>query len=213
MKQVKRYTIIGILFVLITGTLSHFLYDWSGANSIVGLFSPVNESIWEHMKLLFFPMLLYLPVMIFKFRELRSCIVSAFCFGILTGTLLIPISYYGYHAVLDKDIFILDISIFILSILVAFWLSYRFSISCALKSYTLLFVGLVVIFFLCFIVFTCYPPDFSLFEDPSRHSDNQSSIMARNLPAASVNPLKSTTAKSVVSTGMISPPASKGSRL
>lgn len=45
MNQIKQYTIIGILFVLTTGTLAHFLYDWTGNNTVVGLFTPVNESI------------------------------------------------------------------------------------------------------------------------------------------------------------------------
>ena len=49
MKLLKRYTMIGIVFVLITGSLAHFVYDWSGKNHIVGLFTPINESVWEHM--------------------------------------------------------------------------------------------------------------------------------------------------------------------
>lgn len=172
MKQLKQFTIIGIIFVLIAGSLAHFAYDWSRDNAIVGLFTPVNESIWEHMKLLFFPMLLYLLVMVIRFRENRLCIASAFCCGILAGTLLIPFLYYIYTAVLGKDLFILDIVIFVLSILAAFWISYRLSITCGQKGHTLLSVGLVAIFFLCFIYFTYHPPDLKLFEDPARHSSN-----------------------------------------
>lgn len=77
MKHLKHYTIIGIIFATIMGTLAHFLYDWSGKNRVVGLFTPVNESVWEHMKLLFFPMLLYTLLMIFKFRKQYPCISSA----------------------------------------------------------------------------------------------------------------------------------------
>ena len=113
MKHFKRYTILGILFVIITGTLSHFLYDWSGNNRIVGFFTPINESVWEHMKLLFFPMLLYSLFVIVKFQKKYPCIISALCFGILTGTLLIPLLYYAYTFVLGKNFFVLDISIFI----------------------------------------------------------------------------------------------------
>lgn len=96
MKQLKCFIIIGIVFVLIAGSLAHFLYDWTGRNDIVGLFTPINESIWEHMKLLFFPMLLYTLLMIFKFKDNRLCIASSFSFGILAGTFLIPILYYAY---------------------------------------------------------------------------------------------------------------------
>ncbi len=47
-----------ILFVIVLGTLMHFMYNWSGKHPFAGLIAPVNESVWEHMKLLFFPMLL-----------------------------------------------------------------------------------------------------------------------------------------------------------
>lgn len=100
MKQLKHYTINGILFVLVSGSLTHFFYEWSGHNPIVGLFTPVNESIWEHMKLLFFPMLAYSFFMVFKLKADYPCIRSALCFGILAGTLCIPILFYTYTALL-----------------------------------------------------------------------------------------------------------------
>lgn len=167
MEHLKRYTIIGIFFVLITGTLSHFLYDWSGNNYIVGFFTPVNESIWEHMKMLFFPMLLYSLFIIFKFKGTYTCITSSLCFGILTGTLLIPLFFYAYTSVLGKDSFILDIGIFILSIIIAFWLSYKLTLSCKLEPYTLLLCCLVCSLFICFILFTYHPPQTRIFENPT----------------------------------------------
>ncbi len=59
-KFYKRYVVIGFFVVGILGTLFHFVYDWSGQLWLVGLFVPVNESTWEHMKLLFIPMLIYI---------------------------------------------------------------------------------------------------------------------------------------------------------
>lgn len=167
MKYLKKYTIIGIIFVLITGTLAHFLYDWTGNNHIVGLFTPISESIWEHMKLLFFPMLTYSLIMILKFYSKYSCILSALCFGILVGTFLIPIFYYAYTSILSKNIFILDISIFVLSTVIAFWLSYKLTLSCRLESYTSLLCIMVCILFVCFLVFTYYHPNIAIFQDPT----------------------------------------------
>lgn len=167
MKLLKRYTIIGIIFVLITGTFAHFLYDWTGRNHIAGLFTPVNESIWEHMKLLFFPMLIYSCIMIFRFHRKYSCITSALSFGILMGTFLIPLFYYAYTSILGKNIFILDISTFILSIVIAFRLSYRLTLSCKLESYTSLLCILVCILFICFLVFTYHPPETTIFQNPA----------------------------------------------
>ena len=103
MKHLRHCTIIGIIFVMLTGTLSHFLYDWSGQNPVVGLFTPVNESIWEHMKLLFFPMLLYSLIMILKYRRQYPHIASALFFGLIAGTILIPAFYYAYTSVLGTN--------------------------------------------------------------------------------------------------------------
>lgn len=167
MNDLKRYTIIGIIFVLIVGTLAHFLYDWTGNNHIVGLFTPINESIWEHMKLLFLPMLIYALIMILKFHKKYSCIASALSFGILVGTLLIPVFYYAYTYILGKNIFILDICIFILSIVAAFWLSYKLTLSCKLESYTFLLCILVCILYICFLIFTYHTPNAAIFQDPT----------------------------------------------
>lgn len=168
MKHLKRYTIIGIIFVLIAGTLAHFLYDWSGNRYFVGLFTPINESIWEHMKLLFFPMLLYALFLILKFEKEYPCVTPALCFGIVTGTLLIPIFYYAYTAILGKNMFLLDIAVFIFSIVIAFLLAYRFTLSCKLEPYTVLLCCLVCVLFACFMIFTYHPPDMKLFEDPTK---------------------------------------------
>ena len=54
MKQsIPSWQIGGFVFEGALGTLLHFVFDWSGGNVAAALFSAVNESIWEHMKLLF----------------------------------------------------------------------------------------------------------------------------------------------------------------
>ena len=55
-RRLNIFLIIGAVFTIITGTLLHFVYEWSGESLLVGIFSPINESVWEHLKLLFFPM-------------------------------------------------------------------------------------------------------------------------------------------------------------
>ena len=57
----KQYFFREIIFMIIAmgaGTLFHFIYEWSGFHPLAGLFAPVNESTWEHLKMLFFPVLL-----------------------------------------------------------------------------------------------------------------------------------------------------------
>ena len=165
MKSFRRDSIIGIIFVLAAGSLAHFLYDWLGKNVVVGLFVPVNESVWEHMKLLFFPMLLYALWLIVQYKEQYPCVISSLCFGILTGTFLIPVLFYAYTGILGKDIFLLDIGTFILSTLAAFWLSYKLTRSCRAEPYTRLLCTMAGILLICFMWFTYHPPEAELFAD------------------------------------------------
>lgn len=167
MKHVRRCTIIGIIFVLATGTLSHFLYDWSGQNPVVGLFTPVNESIWDHMKLLFFPMLLYSLIVILKYRRQYPHIASALFFGILTGTILIPVFYYAYTSVLGTNYLALDIGVFILSIVISFWLTYKLTLSHRLENHTFVLGLAVGVLLLCFLWFTYHAPNTVIFQDPA----------------------------------------------
>lgn len=182
MKQIKHYIIIGIFFVIITGSLAHFLYDWSGNHYIVGLFVPINESIWEHMKLLFFPMLIYSAVMTFMFKDQYPCITSSLFFGIFTGTLLIPLLFYLYTFIIGKDIFILDIGIFILSVIIAFWLSCKLTHSCKSERYASLLRSLMCILLICFMLFTYHPPGLAIFQDPAIAQTGSSSFPSKPYP-------------------------------
>ena len=135
MNRLQSYIIAGILFVLAAGTLSHFLYGWTGNNFIIGLFTPVNESVWEHMKLIFFPMLFYSIFASAKLKADYPYIASSLCFSILIGTLLIPVLFYAYTYILGKNFLVLDIIIFALSTALAFFTAYKLTISC--RSYPL----------------------------------------------------------------------------
>lgn len=165
MTQLKRYSIIGAIFVLVVGTVSHFLYEWAGNNFLVGLFTPINESIWEHMKLFFFPMLFYSFIMTTRLNSKYPCLISALPFGILIGTTLIPVIFYTYSGILGKDVFILDMVTFLLSIIIAFYIVYKLTLSCKLKNHFILLNCLVIIMLICFLLFTYYPPEIELFAE------------------------------------------------
>ena len=166
MKELKCYCIIGIIFVIVTGTLTHFVYDWSGNNFIVGFFFPVNESTWEHMKLCFFPMLLYSLYLICMMKDTHPCICSASAAGILSGTFAIPVLFYTYTGILGRNFLPLDIGVFIVSVLIAFRTVYKLTVSCKVRCYMGLLWIAVAILGLCFVLFTYLPPDIGLFREP-----------------------------------------------
>ena len=73
-KRLLRWELIGFAFTGAVGTLLHFVYEWTGGNPLIAAFCAVNESTWEHMKLLFVPFFLFTMVQFIDFcREpLRS---------------------------------------------------------------------------------------------------------------------------------------------
>lgn len=165
-KKLRNCMIFGILFTTIAGTLMHFAYEWSNQAFLIGLIAPVNESTWEHMKLLFFPMLLFSIFCISRQKKKEPCICSGLLGGLLLGTFLIPVLFYTYTGLLGFHVLWMDIAVFILSVLLAFIAAYYLTISCCLKKYTPVLLFFTVVLMFCFFFFTSYPPDIGLFQIP-----------------------------------------------
>lgn len=167
MNKLKSYTIKGIIFVVILGCISHFVFDWTGNNIAVGFLFPVNESIWEHMKLFFYPMALYSIYMNKKLEKDYPYITTSLLLGIISGTLVIPVIYYTYSGILGYHVTLIDILILFISIFLSFVLIYK--MAKFRKSSTNLFLmkAAVIIIAVCFILFTYFPPKINLFFDPT----------------------------------------------
>ena len=129
MKVLKRDIGIGIVFSVIAGTLAHFVYEWSGENPIAAIFFPVDESVWEHVKLLFFPTLFYCLFLIKKWKGAYPCIIPSVPIGIVTGSLSIPAFFYFYTAISGTHFLVLDILIFIVSVVICFFVIYKITLS------------------------------------------------------------------------------------
>lgn len=163
--KILKFTIFSIIFVSILGTLFHFTFKWSDNNIFVGIFSAVNESTWEHLKLLFYPMLITTIIGYFYLGKKVPTFFCARAYGIITSLLFTTIFFYTYTGILGTNIAILNIASFFISVILGEYISYRLlltNFNCNnLKSITLLGVLLF-----CFIFFTFFPPRIGLFEDP-----------------------------------------------
>ena len=122
-RRLNIFLIIGTVFTIITGTLLHFVYEWSGESLFVGIFSPINESVWEHLKLLFFPMSVWILIGYFIFGKKFKTYIPSEVIGILSGMILIPMWFYTYTVFTGKPILFLDILSFIISVCVAFFIT------------------------------------------------------------------------------------------
>ena len=148
------------------GTILHLLYDWTGGSILVSPFSGVNESTWEHMKLLFWPLFLFSLVQWLFFRDQKNfwCIKLA---EILLGLLLIPVLFYTYNGVFGKSPDWINIAIFYISAALVFlfewWAFQKDRLPC--RNPRLAFAVICLIGVL-FVVFTFVPPQIPLFCDP-----------------------------------------------
>ena len=148
------------------GTILHFLYDWTGGSIWVSPFSGVNESTWEHMKLLFWPLFLFGLIQRPFFREQENywCVKLV---EILLGLVLIPVLFYTYNGVFGKSPDWINISIFYISAALVFlfeWRAFKNDwLPC--KHPRLAFAAICLIAVL-FVAFTFVPPQFPLFRDP-----------------------------------------------
>lgn len=166
MKGLKTYIISGVIFVSLLGTLLHFAYNFTGKNAIAGLFAATNESTWEHMKLLFFPMYFYSLFVGKNLKKIYPCINSSLAFGTLLGTFLIPVLFYTYSGILGFNIPIIDISTFYISVIISFFAVYKTTISCSLSTHKTLFDIMLFIMAVLFIIYGVFPPDIALFKAP-----------------------------------------------
>ena len=167
MKQTSSlWQAAGFALATFGGTILHFLYDWTGGNILVAPFSAINESTWEHMKLLFWPLFLFALVqrLFFKDQENHWCVKLA---EILLGLVLIPVLFYTYNGVFGKSPNWINIAIFYISAACVFlferWAFNQDRMPC--KHPRLAFAAICLIGIL-FVVLTFAPPQIPLFQDP-----------------------------------------------
>ena len=165
-RSIGLWQLIGFGVTSLGGTLLHFLYDWLGNASWIAPFSGVNESTWEHMKLLFWPMFIYAIVQSFFFRDRRDfwCVKLR---GILLGLILIPIIFYTYNGVIGKSPDYINIAIFFVSAAIAYIYETRLfkdeGLRCRLSKAA---IAVLYVIALLFVVFTFRTPAINLFKDP-----------------------------------------------
>lgn len=157
-----------IIFVLIVGTLLHFTYDFFGNNKFIALFSAVNESTWEHLKLVFFPFLFLAAGHLIISASSSSRDIFGKAIGSIAGCIAVIVLFYTYTGIIGRHFMVMDIIIFVIGVLVGFYINYRIvnNHKDSGKSYKLFGCLIFSITALLFFVFTFIPPQINLFLDP-----------------------------------------------
>ena len=124
-KKVLYFYIFSSLFSTLLGTLLHFTYDLSNNNIFIANFSSINESTWEHLKLVFFPLLITTIIGYFYIGKNYTNFLFSQTIGILTSISFIIIFFYTYTGVFGINIALIDILSFIIAILLGNFISYK----------------------------------------------------------------------------------------
>ncbi len=94
-RSILVYELIGMVFIIILGSILHFTFEWSGSQPIVGAFSAVNESVWEHLKLAFWPALLFMLIEYGLLKKTANNFALAKTVAVYLMVLIIPIVFYS----------------------------------------------------------------------------------------------------------------------
>ena len=165
-RTVWLYELFGFATTSLGGTLLHFLYDWLGESYWIAPFSGVNESTWEHMKLLFWPMLIFAFLESFFFKDYGAywCIKMR---GILLGLVLIPVIFYTYNGVIGPSPDWLNITIFFISAATVYLYEtkslYNEDFACRNPQVSIAILYTVAALF---VIFTFSAPHLGIFRDP-----------------------------------------------
>ena len=163
-RNLSLWQFAGFALSALGGTLLHFVYEWTGS-PLAAPFSGVNESTWEHMKLLYFPLFLFALVQRRWFRDVPAFWCIKLC-GTLIGLALIPVLFYTYNGAIGTSPDWVNIAIFFVAAAVTYvaeWRQLRHPArSCRPR---LAFAALCAVGVL-FVVFTFVTPHVGLFRDP-----------------------------------------------
>ena len=162
----KKIKILDIFLIFGFCYLVHYLYMWL-PNTLFSIFFPVNQSLWEHMKMLFTSILIvsFIDYIIFKKWHITNTNFSTNAF--LSSSLSVPIFLF-LHFVFDKQLgyhIIINIIILIFVIILSQIISYYVLQNKFLKHLGYISLISIVVIYIVLGLLTYYPPKNDVFYD------------------------------------------------
>lgn len=157
--------LISSIIVTALGCVFHFTYEWSGRKKWVGVFSAINESTWEHIKIGLSSAFLFTLVDLFMFSQNEN-----FLLGKATELLIIifvmPALYYFISIFLKKNTLVIGILEFIATIFLSRFVFYQIiGLPKIGGVWDIFAVVALILIFVSYATFTFFPPKNFLFVD------------------------------------------------
>lgn len=126
----KNFIYLISILVFLMSFVLHFIYDWTGESVIVGAFAPIDESIWEHTKLSFFPLLVLYSVyyiVCYKKTDIdKEKWFTCMLLNVLISVLLIPMLYYFINSGFGIENTFVNIMVLLVSLVIGSLISAHF---------------------------------------------------------------------------------------
>ncbi len=166
----EKWIVLGIPVLFFIGAFIHFLYDLSGQNAIVALIAPVNESAWEHLKMVVVPLVCWWTFYYIIKGQKNSINIDKWftsaLIALLVSLISIPLMFYFYTEAFGFDSVILDILLLLFALIIGQLKGlhyYRYG-----KGINYIVSIAIMLLIVCiFMIFTYNPPHLPIFLDRS----------------------------------------------
>ncbi|MFX1549302.1 MAG: DUF6512 family protein [Promethearchaeota archaeon] len=165
-KTILKWEMLGIIFVVMLGALFHFMFALLNYWSPLGAIFPVNESVWEHLKLPFWPLIIFSLIEYNYIKDKANNLILGKTISFIISISTILIVFYSYTAILGTELLIVDILSFVLGVIIGQLVSYKILMKEQLSKLYIKASWIILIGFgILFAVFTYFPPHLPIFQD------------------------------------------------
>ena len=164
--NLKKVICINVIIVFMLSVLFHFMYNWLPC-FVTSVLFPVNESIWEHMKLFVSSILvggLFNKIILDHYKiEYNNLLFSSVLTSILSVILYLVI-YLPLYKLFGEVMFI-SIGLMLIVYIIMAFVSYKILSSRKLNINSLLLLLVILITYVSFGILTYHPLEYFLFYD------------------------------------------------
>ena len=172
MSRIKIFSVLFAAVAAAGGSLLHFTYEWLGGKGW-SFVSAVNESTWEHLKLLFWPVAALTALEYFVYGRKTENFLFIRLVSLLSGMIIIVAAFYTYSGVLGYNFLAADITVFLMGVAAVYVIGYMMmknknsgELSEADTSFlSVCSLAALMALAVLFMIFTYEPPSIGLFQD------------------------------------------------
>lgn len=166
-KLFKTLSIIGVPVIYAIASALHFFYDLTNGSVLAILFSAVNESVWEHVKIFAVGFVIWSVIELLWAKPPFKKFIVAKTLSLYFLSLAIIVFFYSYTTIIGEPILAVDLISSAIFVALSQYITYRLTLSDNnIEEYFIVCIMLIMLYFVMFFSFTLFPPEIDLFKDP-----------------------------------------------